>query len=578
MNTLKSIKPFLQNVLAVLSNSLNVEAAIIDREFDLVTCTSDYLQKKGTEVHIPSVQKVFELGEMVVSKPGQMPSCRGCRFQNKCPASLEILNCIKLENDPIGIISLSVFNQSHDENDPQSYRSFERPLIETSKLISNYAKHELTLKKMDLYKSMLKQSMELSHEGMLLVNKHGLILDHNQNAQTLLNKAKLKGRNLDQFILGNKSDQLLGQEKQIDLYAQLKERDFLFQSTGIKQSEVFSGAIVTFNSCNPDQAQSSFLDQKDQDSIISKIKGSGDHIQKIKKLITKISRTTSTILISGETGTGKELIAQVIHEISPRFKYPFIAINCAAIPDALLESELFGYESGAFTGAEKKGKPGYFEVANYGTLFLDEIGDMPLALQGKILRVLQERTISRVGGRKNIPLDIRIIAATNQNLDEMVAKKLFREDLFYRLNVIPIHLLPLKNRLEDISELANTFLEKYTQLFNRNIKKTSLATKKAFEKYHWPGNIRELENCLEYAINVEESDVITFDSLPERIKQNNIEEISDLKSAAENKEFQILQEGLKKHGSHLEGKKVIAELLNISLRTLYRKLEKYGIK
>jgi sigma-54 dependent transcriptional regulator, acetoin dehydrogenase operon transcriptional activator AcoR len=578
VNTLKSIKPFLQNVLAILSNSLNVEAAIIDREFDLVTCTSNYLQKKGTEVHIPSVQKVFEMGEMVVSKPGQMPSCKGCRFQNKCPASLEILNCIKLENDPIGIISLSVFNHSNDGNNPQSYKCFEQPLIETSKLISNYAKHELTLKKMDLYKSMLKQSMELSQDGMLLVNKHGLILDHNQSAQILLNKTKLKGSNLDQFMLGNKSDQLLGKEKQIDLYTQLKERDYLFQSTGIKQSEVFSGAIVTFNSCNPDQNQSSFLAKKDQDSIISKIKGSGDHIQAIKKIITKVSKTTSTILISGETGTGKELIAQVIHEISPRFKYPFIAINCAAIPDALLESELFGYESGAFTGAEKKGKPGYFEVANYGTLLLDEIGDMPLALQGKILRVLQERTISRVGGRKNIPLDIRIIAATNQNLDDMVAKKLFREDLYYRLNVIPIHLLPLKNRPEDISDLADTFLKKYAQRFNRNIKKISKTTNKAFEKYHWPGNIRELENCLEYAINIEESDVITYDSLPEKIKQNNIKDAADLKSAAENNEFQMIQEELKKYGSHLEGKKVIAEHLNISLRTLYRKLEKYGIR
>lgn len=197
-------------------------------------------------------------------------------------------------------------------------------------------------------------------------------------------------------------------------------------------------------------------------------------MQKLKKTIKKIASSTSTVLVSGESGTGKELVARAIHNESNRREEPFIAINCAAIPDSLLESELFGYVKGAFTGADPMGKMGKFELANKGTIFLDEIGDMPLSLQTKLLRVLQERKVIRIGSNKQVNIDVRVIAATNKNLIDLIEEDKFREDLYYRLNVIPIEIPPLRERIEDIKLLTDFFIKKYLSLFNKDFMKIKI--------------------------------------------------------------------------------------------------------
>jgi transcriptional regulator with GAF, ATPase, and Fis domain len=219
----------------------------------------------------------------------------------------------------------------------------------------------------------------------------------------------------------------------------------------------------------------------------------------VQRLVEVVAPTDANVLILGETGTGKELVARAIHRMSPRRNLPFVTLNCAAIPTGLLESELFGYERGAFTGALQQ-KIGRFEMAHRGTLFLDEVGDIPLDLQPKLLRALQEKSFERLGGTKTIPIDVRLVAATNRNLTQMMGDKLFRSDLYYRLKVFPITTPPLRDHPDDIPILARHFVRKYAAKMSRQIDKISTDTMRALENWHWPGNVRELENFIERSV------------------------------------------------------------------------------
>jgi PAS domain S-box-containing protein len=306
------------------------------------------------------------------------------------------------------------------------------------------------------------------------------------------------------------------------------------------------------------------------------------HSSKMRELISmvvRIAAVDSTVLIQGESGVGKELVANTIHSNSNRGEQPMIKINCGAIPENLLESELFGYEPGAFTGASKQGKVGMFEVADQGILFLDEIGDLPLGLQVKLLRVLQDKEILRVGGTKPIKVDVRIIAGTNYNLKEMVEKKLFRKDLFYRLNVIPITVPPLRERREDIPILANHFLDNFNQKHGMN-KKLSGSILAYFMEYDWPGNVRELENLVERLVATSLNQTITAHDLsawselkPEN-KSDNEHGIVRLQDALENTERRILENAFSVCKSTYE----VARALGISQPTVVRKAAKYGIR
>ncbi|MBU3144435.1 sigma-54-dependent Fis family transcriptional regulator [Clostridium sp. CF012] len=301
--------------------------------------------------------------------------------------------------------------------------------------------------------------------------------------------------------------------------------------------------------------------------------------EKMRELIRQVAKTDATVLITGETGVGKEVVARELYKKSNRSKGPYIKVNCAAIPENLLESEMFGYEKGAFTGALAKDKLGYFEMANSGTLLLDEIGEMPVKLQSKLLRVLQEREITRIGGTRSISLDIRIIASTNQNTEEQIKNGTFREDLYYRLNVIPIEIPPLRERKADIAMLAYKFLEKFTEKYNKN-KEFEITAIDALEYYTWPGNIRELENTVERLVIIRDeaiitrSDVVTIlgtDKFPyDAIENENI----TLKDAVNIVEKNIIEKALKKYKSSHKAAKV----LGITQTTVLRKAKALGIK
>ncbi|MDZ4165660.1 MAG: sigma-54 dependent transcriptional regulator [Smithellaceae bacterium] len=312
--------------------------------------------------------------------------------------------------------------------------------------------------------------------------------------------------------------------------------------------------------------------------------GTSQAIQEVYENIKRVAPTTTTVLITGETGTGKELVAKAIHMNSPRRTNPFIKINCAAIPENLIESELFGYEKGAFTGAQLR-KQGKFEIAHRGTIFLDEIGEIPKDMQVKILRLIQEQEFERIGGLKTIKVEVRLVAATNRDLFEEVKKGNFREDLYYRLNIFPIQLPPLRERREDVDLLADHFLNRFNEKLSRNIQGIEPAAREALRNYPWPGNIRELENLLERMVLVATGETISRDDLPGEIKTEKTAATPKFKAEGQ---FNVL---LKGHMEEVERQTLIqmldeeggnvtrtAKRLGISRKGLQMKMIKYDLR
>jgi len=338
----------------------------------------------------------------------------------------------------------------------------------------------------------------------------------------------------------------------------------------------------------------------------SDIVGKSEAIRKTISLAKQIAKSNSTVLIYGETGTGKELFAQSIHNYSDRRDKPFIAINSGALPSTLVESSLFGYVDGAFTGAKKGGAPGVFEQADGGTIFLDEISEMELDTQAKILRVLQEREVTRIGGKRPIRVDVRVIASTNEDLAEMVAKKTFRKDLYFRLNVVQINVPPLRERMSDIELLVNHFIHKYNMLLGKYVGEISQDALKILYNYNWPGNVRELQNCIEYAINMVKKDeriimpyhlsaqiVQKADSScqkPDSIMNPILDEVSNyngsvgknnltngltLEQILNETERRVIKQALNRVNNK---KKDAAKMLGISTTTLWRKMQEHKLQ
>lgn len=299
-------------------------------------------------------------------------------------------------------------------------------------------------------------------------------------------------------------------------------------------------------------------------------------MSELKKSVSKVAKTNSNVLVLGESGTGKELFAHSIHSASTRKKAPFICVNCGSIPEQLIESELFGYDEGAFTGAKKGGKIGMFHAAHGGTVFLDEIGELPLAMQVKLLRVLQDREIQRVGSNVRESINVRVVAATNRNLSKMVQRGEFRSDLYYRLNVVTLHVPSLRERKEDIPLLSNVLLSKISKKERLGAISISKAAMDMMKKYDWPGNVRELENVLEGAVNFLDDDMkIHTKHLPVRITGiNHDESIVSLKSVVESAEKQAISNALLKYNSC---KAKVASELGICRTTLYEKMLKYDL-
>jgi len=306
--------------------------------------------------------------------------------------------------------------------------------------------------------------------------------------------------------------------------------------------------------------------------------GTSAAMERLRGVIREVAPTDTTVMLMGETGVGKEVAASEIQKLSARKNAPFIRINCAAIPESLLESELFGHESGAFTGAAKGGKAGLLELAHQGTVLFDEIGELPLSMQPKLLRAIQEQAIYRVGGSRSIPIDIRILAATNRDLGQMVAQKLFREDLYYRLNVIPLPLPPLRERGEDMTLLAEQFLQEFNTKYGRR-KSFAKSALNRMREYRWPGNIRELRNLVERLVILGSADQVGAEDVQRILTpqfQPNISETEQLSLREATEQFQraVIEDALSRYGSTYKA----AAALDTSQSTLARKARQYGIQ
>ncbi|EKQ57573.1 MULTISPECIES: sigma 54-interacting transcriptional regulator [unclassified Clostridium] len=348
------------------------------------------------------------------------------------------------------------------------------------------------------------------------------------------------------------------------LFRNVKELNSLYKKISVieKELENYKSKLKEFNRAS---------------YSLENIIGESDSIISAKEIVKKAAHTSSNVLILGESGTGKEIFAHAIHSESNRYEGPFVKVNCAAIPSDLLESELFGYEAGAFTGARKEGKIGKFEIANEGTIFLDEIGDMPLHMQVKLLRVIQERELEKVGGVATKKINIRIIAATNRNLEKLVSEGKFREDLYYRLNVVTIEIPPLRERGNDIILISNHLIKKLSIDLDKKVRGVSKEAEQYLKSYEWKGNVRELENILERAINIMgDSEIIEVDDLPK--------EITGKKASIVPKRLQDILEESEKNAIILalratDGNKTkAAKILDIGRTSLYEKIEKYKIQ
>ncbi|MCL6634524.1 MAG: sigma 54-interacting transcriptional regulator [Peptococcaceae bacterium] len=446
----------------------------------------------------------------------------------------------------------------------------------------------------------LQTIMELSTDGVVAVNKDYIITMANQSYASLLDKkpADLIGRNI--FDCYKNPQFVKAMESGLPEYGyvmNLNGHEIVANRVPIKKNGEIVGAlgVVAFKNVNDlftmtekverlrnvlafyrDELDRVYKDKFNFDKIV----GETEEIRALKETARRVARTNSTVLLRGESGTGKELFAHALHSESLRSRGPFVKVNCAAIPEPLLESELFGYVEGAFTGAKKGGQIGKFELAHFGTIFLDEIGDMAPQMQAKLLRVLQEKTIERLGEGKPRKVDVRVIAATNRDLEELMREKLFREDLYYRLNVVVLPIPPLRERKGDIPSLTNRFIEHFNKQFGLQVKGISSDLTELFMRYHWPGNIRELQNVIERAFNVIDGDLITKKHLPlylqEQVADRAREAVAHgLPHVIEKIEKEAIIQAL---AATRGNRNKAAALLNISRAGFYNKMKKYNIK
>ncbi len=466
-------------------------------------------------------------------------------------------------------------------------------IFRLAKMAAQNIERELQLlhlrKQFNLHKAKHDSIVELVKEGALFIDKEGTVSEVNLAAARVMgiNKKDFLGKNIQELFnvhnmwvldqsTPDKSELTISSKSGSALFGAWAKK--ICDSNGNLEGIV---AVVDLdNKMEKSRARAGTSSQFVEHSnnliyTFDQIIGKSECLTKVIAMCKRVAKSSSTALLIGETGTGKEMLAQSIHQESERRTHPFVGLNCAAIPAELLESELFGYEEGAFTGARKGGNPGKFEQANGGTLFLDEIGDMPFSAQVSLLRVLQEKQVLRLGGRQPKQVDVRIIAATHRNLSDLVEKGLFRHDLFFRLNVVNISIPPLRERKEDIELLARFFFDKFKIALGRQTMELLPQTIEKFKEYSWPGNIREIENILERLVNVVEEDRITPEHLPESLR----EKLNGPVFAPKNKKLKDIEEtAIRQALADCNGDlSAVVSVLDIGRSTLYRKIKEYEI-
>lgn len=570
MDFLIKIKDELIKYAETISQILNFDVEIMDTNLIRLVGTGCLNKKVGLnmskEAHV--YKKVLKTKKTyIITNPREEKICESCPSKKTCKEVLEISTPIIFNSEVIGVIGLICFNEFQKKEFLHKKDSYIKFLKQMANFISSRAFQENEKIIIENNNKILLDIVERIPNSIIITNENDKIEFINDMAISLFGKndteCSIKVEIINDF---------------------LDKKEFFLTCNSITHEVIgdilnFSPSIGKFRTLYVFQDAENFKKyfQYFNNGYNKIFVFNSPQMCDIYSKIEKVAKTITTVLITGESGTGKEVVARTIHENSNRKDKPFIAVNCGAIPESLIESEFFGYVRGAFTGANPKGKIGYFEQADGGTIFLDEIGDMPLSLQVKLLRVLQEKVIIPIGSDKERKIDIRIMTATNKNLEILVKENKFREDLYYRLSVFPIDIPPLRNRKKDIEELTEYFLNKYSQVFNIPLKPISDEVMKIFTSYSWPGNIRELKNVVEYIVNVieEKDSFISLKHLPPKI----------FKISHEKKGFRTLAEIekdeisalIKEFGTSSKAKLEIAKILNIGRATLYRKMKQYNL-
>ncbi|NLY77876.1 MAG: sigma 54-interacting transcriptional regulator [Tissierellia bacterium] len=583
-----NIQESVQGVAEAISAVLDVDVTIVDSHLNRVAATGKYKDLIGEKLpkdcffELVSKQKEPEF----VDKPNISSKCIPCSLRGKCDELATIGYPILHKGELLGVIGLIAFNETQRNKIYRDYDSLIVFLGKLGELLAGTLQYIRTINELTIQSQEIKMIVNGLENGIICVDNEGNIKFINLKVEGLL---KMKGHDLINKSIYHVIPELKAyQNSQIPAEIKIsvggKRKSFIIRTIPVMVGDQKVSHIMELNKTSHMVADAYRLIGGTRRVSFEQIIGDSPKIAEVKDIARKVASSKSAVLLTGESGTGKELFARAIHDASNRSHMPFVAINCASIPDNLLESELFGYEGGAFTGASKQGQMGKLELANGGTLFLDEIGDLPLHLQPKLLRVLQDGVFMRLGGKEYISVDFRLIAATNKDLKEMIKSGEFREDLYYRLNVIPIHIPPLRERIEDIDKLSEYLLEKYCYMLGISKKYFSDDVKRAFYRYRWPGNVRELENVVEYLVNIVKGDEIRFEYLPSNIRDSvkdystKVHSPCNLKDLLDKYERDILESYLKTYGNSTEDKEKIASVLGINLSTLYRKLNKYNLQ
>lgn len=582
-SVLMQIQPTIQRFARMLASVLQLEVEIVDENLCRVAGTGAYGKFLGRQLsgHSRLLRHVLETKtEKVVTQSRFDPLCEGCDSKENCREKAFLGTPVILQDRCVGVISLIAVTHEQQEHISDNLREF-----------SDYVRHISTIfvSKLledqgpgDNISKIFATMIDNMDQGVLVVDADNRVQFVNQTALKTLGVVQnnIIGKPVRFRPLTFESNFTHGHMQHIVSWDDKSEL-IIGQLHNIQGRQLF---LMAFH-----QSHTSFsVANAPDEPHIEQLVGECRVMRQLKRLISRIAPSPSSVMVVGESGTGKEVVARAIHKLSGRRNKPFIAINCAAIPEQLLESELFGYVKGAFTGASANGKTGLIQAANTGTLFLDEIGDMPLMLQAKLLRAIEAREILPIGASSPIQVDIRIISATNQNLAQFIAEGKFREDLFYRLNVIPITLPPLRERQEDIELLVHYFLHLHTRRLGSVYPGIAPDVVEILRKHRWPGNLRELSNLMEYLVNVVPSgEVIDSTLLPPNLLNNGTTEQSDVTEASEahlslddaggtaleEMEKQMIREALSRHNS----KKEVADELGIGIATLYRKIKKYEL-
>ncbi len=564
----------MQNNLTYFSQKI-IELSSIT-EMDVCVANSDLIRVTGTGRYSSLINEragnnslysrlIQNRDKYLLVKPREDKICNRCEYLQNCSGLVHLAMPFNIKRYGITAILLTA-TKDHDKKELLNNTTLYIRLVNFFK--KQIEKESLTANNQDALECAKKSIQSLINlmDSNVMITKQDAILYANNKFKELLGLNHSCSDEIQNILE-------LGRQKTGD-------KKLMISTEILGKTRNFSMYPRTIDKAN--ELKIVFVEQLNSNKVsyFDKLIFNSASIRKAVDIAKKVSCSNSTVLLEGESGTGKEVFADGIHYESDRPEGELITVNCAAVPETLWESEFFGYADGAFTGAKKGGKIGKFQAANRGTLFLDEIEEMPISMQSKLLRVLETKKIIAVGSNKQIDIDVRIIAATNKNLEEMVKQGLFRQDLFYRLNVIKIHIPPLRERKEDIIPLANYFIK---GLFINKGGRIIELTPEACEllvKYSWPGNVRELKNAIEYSVSISNNTYITPEDLPAYITEDsniitsNLYQVDSIK----NYEYNALRACIGTYGLTEKGKRKIEEVLGISRATLYRKLKKYNLK